>query len=129
MIFWRLGVLLGFPVALSAAGDSGPIPLARVSAHATPHLIVLEAVLFAAVIAPAVRGAGTISSTDAVTGEYPPPFFGKTDEVQRGQEIARFTSTRISGRDRSAATLPTWARGARPASMRLASDWLSMRGT
>lgn len=31
VLFWGLGAALGFPVALSAAGDSGPDPAARVS--------------------------------------------------------------------------------------------------
>ncbi|MFJ8753281.1 MFS transporter [Streptomyces sp. NPDC102441] len=31
VLFWGLGASLGFPVALSAAGDSGPDPAARVS--------------------------------------------------------------------------------------------------
>lgn len=31
VLFWGLGASLGFPVALSAAGDSGPDPTARVS--------------------------------------------------------------------------------------------------
>ncbi|WP_419999707.1 MFS transporter [Streptomyces boninensis] len=31
VLFWGLGASLGFPVALSAAGDSGPNPTARVS--------------------------------------------------------------------------------------------------
>lgn len=35
VLFWGLGASLGFPVALSAAGDSGPDPTARVSLVAT----------------------------------------------------------------------------------------------
>lgn len=35
VLFWGLGASLGFPVALSAAGDSGPDETARVSLVAT----------------------------------------------------------------------------------------------
>ncbi|MGI5396928.1 MFS transporter [Streptomyces sp. CA-251251] len=35
VLFWGLGASLGFPVAMSAAGDSGPDPTARVSLVAT----------------------------------------------------------------------------------------------
>ncbi|GAB3561999.1 MFS transporter [Amycolatopsis endophytica] len=35
VVLWGLGASLGFPVALSAAGDSGPDPTARVSLAAT----------------------------------------------------------------------------------------------
>jgi fucose permease len=35
VVLWGLGAALGFPVALSAAGDSGPNPAARVSLVAT----------------------------------------------------------------------------------------------
>ncbi|WP_371573550.1 MFS transporter [Streptomyces sp. NBC_01314] len=95
VLFWGLGASLGFPLALSAAGESGPDETARVSLVAVigyvaflvgppglgflgehiglrpAMLVVLACVACAAFLAPAVdtsrRGAGTASAPHADT--------------------------------------------------------------
>jgi fucose permease len=91
VLLWGLGSALGFPVALSAAGDSGPDPTARVALVATvgyvaflvgppalgflgehvglrgAMLAVLAALILAAVCAPALGGRTTAGEPVTVT--------------------------------------------------------------
>jgi fucose permease len=93
VILWGLGAALGFPVAISAAGDSGPDPAARVSFVATVGyfaflvgppalgfvgeefglrsalLIPLAALALAAIVAPFLRTAAP--SGEPVSAESP----------------------------------------------------------
>ncbi|MFK4789253.1 MFS transporter [Microbacterium sp. ZW T5_56] len=86
---WGLGAALGFPVAISAAGDSGPNPAARVSLVATlgyvaflagppalgflgeqfglrlAMILVLVLVALAVTLTPALRGIGAPEPEDA----------------------------------------------------------------